>query len=138
MSLDDTRQDPNARELFRCKCCGHCCQGRSTVSLTPEEQSRIAGYLSLDLEGFLDGYCVVKEKRTEMKVVDGHCIFYGQDGLCGIHPVKPFQCRRWPLHPSILGDEAAWEAIRADCPGFSEDARYEDVCRLVRKVTGGD
>ncbi len=120
-------------ELFTCKCCGHCCQGQSTVSMTPDEQIRIAKFLGLSVDELLERYGVIKGNRVEMKVVDGHCIFYGDDGLCMIHAVKPFQCRRWPLHPSILGDEAAWRAIKADCPGFAEDAEYDDVCRLVKE-----
>ncbi len=101
--------------------------------MTPEEQTRIAKFLGLSMDELLEKYGVIKGNRVEMKVVDGHCIFYGDDGLCRIHEVKPFQCRRWPLHPSILGDEAAWRAIKADCPGFDEDAEYEDVCRLVKE-----
>ncbi len=120
-------------EIFSCKCCGHCCHGESTVSMTPGEQESIAAFLGLTIQELLERYCVRKKGRVEMKVVEGHCIFYGEDGLCMIHDVKPFQCRRWPLHPGILGDEAAWRAIKADCPGFSEDAEYEDVCELVRE-----
>ncbi len=120
-------------EIFSCKCCGHCCHGTSTVSMTPEEQERIATFLNLTKDQLLEKFCVVKGSRVEMQIVDGHCIFYGEDGLCKIHDVKPFQCRRWPLHPGILGDEAAWRAIKADCPGFDEYAEYEDVCRLVKE-----
>ena len=101
--------------------------------MTGEEQKKIAAFLGIGTDEMLEKYCVTKPVRTEMKVVDGHCIFYGNDGLCMIHPVKPFNCRRWPLHPSILDDPGAWEAIRKDCPGFSEDASWEDVCSLVRK-----
>ncbi len=121
------------REIFQCRCCGHCCHGESTVSLTQEEVERIASHLGLSEAALLEQYLVRKGKRTEMKTVDGHCIFYGEDGLCSIHPVKPFHCRRWPLHPSILDDEGAWEAIRADCPGFSKQATYQEVCALVKK-----
>ncbi len=76
-------------------------------------------------------FLLTKGNRTEMKVIDGHCIFYGNDGLCKIHPVKPFHCRQWPLHPSILGDPNAYEAIKKDCPGFRDDASYEEICQLV-------
>ncbi len=93
----------------------------------------MAIFLDLDLADFLRKFCVKKGNRIEMKIVNGHCIFYGDDGLCKIHEVKPFECRRWPLHPSILKDQKAWDAIRADCPGFDEDACYEDVCELVRR-----
>jgi len=78
-------------------------------------------------------YLVKKGKRVEMKIVDGHCIFFNQDGLCSIHPVKPFHCRRWPLHPSILGDEGAWEAIKADCPGFDPGVTYEMICAFLKE-----
>ncbi len=125
------------KDVFSCKCCGHCCHGNSTVSLSGDEQRRIASFLGLSVDQFLKRYCVIKGNRIEMKIEAGHCIFYGDDGLCSIHDVKPFHCRRWPLHPSILGDIGAWEAIRADCPGFEEEASYEDVCQLVRRGQGG-
>ena len=118
-------------KVFECRCCGHCCHGEATVSVTEEEQEAIAAFLNLSRAELTDMYLLAKAHCTEMKVIDGHCIFYGKDGLCAIHPVKPFHCRRWPLHPSILADEAAWKAIRADCPGFREDATYEEVCSLI-------
>ena len=102
--------------------------------MSRSEQKAIASFLGLDPADFLHKFCIKKGNRIEMKIVDGHCIFYGNDGLCRIHGVKPFQCRRWPLHPSMLKDQKAWEAIKADCPGFDKDASYEDVCELVRRV----
>ncbi|MEF3168344.1 MAG: YkgJ family cysteine cluster protein [Deltaproteobacteria bacterium] len=125
------------KKIFSCRCCGHCCHGASTVSLTQREIERIAAYLSLTVETMRSRYLVQKGTRTEMKVVDGHCIFFGEDGLCAIHPVKPFPCRQWPLHPSILDDRQAWEAIRTDCPGFERNATYEDACKLVRNTRHG-
>jgi len=122
-------------EIFSCKCCGHCCHGTSTVSLSEEEQRRIASFLGLSLDDFLNKYCIIKDKRIEMKIVNRHCIFYNEEnGFCNIHPVKPDACRQWPLHPSILYDRGAWEAIRKDCPGFSKNVTYKDVCRLIRSV----
>ncbi len=123
--------------VYECKCCGHCCHGQATVSVSEQEQARMAEFLGLALSDLIDRYLNVKEHCTEMKIVDGHCIFYGDDGLCMVHPVKPFHCRRWPLHPSILGDEAAWKAIRRDCPGFREDVSYEEVCDFVRNNLHG-
>ncbi len=121
------------REIFRCRCCGHCCHGSGTVSVAPAEAEAMAAHLGISVDELHRRYLVHKGKRVEMRIVEGHCIFYGKDGLCSIHPVKPFPCRQWPLHPSILGDRAAWEAIRKDCPGFAEDADYEDVCRLIQR-----
>ncbi len=118
--------------LFECKCCGHCCHGVATVSVTEEEQERMSRYLGMGLEAFKNEYLVNGKGPTSMKIVDGHCIFYGEDGLCKVHPVKPFHCKRWPLHPSILEDENAWLAIKSDCPGFSEDMTWEQAKELVR------
>lgn len=123
--------------VFECKCCGHCCHGKATVSVSAREQGAIADFLGLSLEDLVSRYLNPKKECTEMKIRDGHCIFYGNDGLCMIHPVKPFHCRRWPLHPSILQDEAAWKAIRRDCAGFREDASYEQVCALVEERLHG-
>ena len=125
------------REIFQCKCCGHCCHGVATVSVSQEEQVRMASFMGVDLDTFKREYLVRNGRTFSMKIVDGHCIFYGDDGLCRVHPVKPFHCRRWPLHPSILSDEAAWKAIKADCPGFSEDATWEEAKELVRKNSNG-
>lgn len=97
----------------------------------------MAAFLGVDPATFQGRYCRRKGNRVEMRTVNGHCIFYGQDGLCMVHPVKPFHCRQWPLHQSILGDTAAWEAIRADCPGFDPEATYEAVCELVRRAKRG-
>ncbi len=130
-------QEEINRPVFECQCCGHCCHGQATVSVSEQEQRAIAEYMDLDLDDLIQRYLVVKKHCTEMKIVNGHCIFYGDDGLCRIHPVKPFHCRRWPLHPSILNDEAAWRAIRRDCPGFKEDVTYEQVCAFVREHLNG-
>ncbi len=118
--------------IFECKRCGFCCQGESTVSLTSEEQERIASYLGLSLSDFLERYTVSRGKRIEMKTVNGHCIFYDEkESLCKIHPVKPFHCRQWPLHPSILRDQDSFEIIRRSCPGFSPQATWQDVKKLL-------
>ncbi len=124
--------------VFRCIQCGHCCHGDVTVSVSVHEQEVMAEYLGISLDELHRDYLVQRDGYTGMKIVQGHCIFYGDDGLCRIHPVKPFHCRRWPLHPSILQDEQAWEAIRGDCPGFSREALWEDVCRLVKEAGYGD
>jgi Fe-S-cluster containining protein len=126
------------REIFTCQCCGHCCHGKSTVSVSLPEQEDIASFLGVDLPTFLKRFCRERDKRVEMKIIQGHCVFYGENGLCEIHAVKPFHCRRWPLHPAILGDRGAWEAIRADCPGFTTDATYEEVCGLAGAENDGN
>lgn len=126
--------------FFKCKCCGHCCHGQSTVSVSSEEAKAIAEWLGISEEEFLKSYCIKKKNRIEMRVINGHCIFYGANGLCEIHPVKPFPCRQWPLHPSIIADKAAWLAIQKDCPGFAREISHEEIAvelsRLIALSSG--
>ena len=42
--------------VFECKCCGHCCHGEATVSVSQEEQAAIAAYLNLDLQELIDSF----------------------------------------------------------------------------------
>ncbi len=121
------------REIFKCKKCGHCCHGAATVSLTDEEVADIRDFLGVSIDELFSFYLIKNGKRTEMKVVDGHCIFFNREGLCSIHPVKPHHCRVWPIHPSILNDENAWLAIKADCKGFLRDATFEEAKELVKR-----
>ncbi|HFB83395.1 YkgJ family cysteine cluster protein [Thermosulfuriphilus ammonigenes] len=121
------------KKIFECRRCGFCCQGESTVSLSPEERRRIADFLGLGLQEFLTQYCRQQGNRVEMKVVNGHCIFYDtKDSLCRIHPVKPFHCKRWPLHPAILESLENYQTISSTCPGFNPQASYEEICAFVR------
>ena len=122
------------RKVFECIQCGHCCHGVATVSLTPKEQEKVGEFLGLSLESLFERFLIRNGNRVEMRVVEGHCIFYGPDGLCKIHPVKPFHCKRWPLHPSIIHDKNAWLAIKADCPGFRKDATWEEVVEFIRSI----
>ncbi|WP_022852357.1 YkgJ family cysteine cluster protein [Thermodesulfatator atlanticus] len=120
-------------KIFECKRCGFCCQGESTVSLTPPEQESIAMFLGLNLSEFFERYTVKKGSRVEMKTINGHCIFFDEkEKICRIHPVKPSHCRRWPLHPSILKDRESFEIIKRTCPGFSPSATWEEVVDFIR------
>ena len=128
----------NMRKIFECVRCGHCCHGVATVALTVEEQKRVGDFLDIAQQELFEEFFIRNGNRVEMRVVDGHCIFFGTNGLCRIHPVKPFHCRRWPLHPSILHDQNAWQAIKADCPGFADDATWEEAVELVRSSGFGE
>jgi len=126
-------------KLFECKRCGFCCQGESTVSLSSQEQENIARYLGLSLQEFLTRYTIKKDKRVEMKTINGHCIFYDEEkSLCKIHSVKPSACRQWPLHPSILRDPESFEIIRRTCPGFSPQATWKDIVAFLKKSSSPD
>ena len=116
------------KEIFSCRQCGHCCQGETTVSLNEEDQERLIAYLRKSRQEVIEKYLRVTEGVVQMKTVDGHCIFFSRQG-CIVHPAKPWRCRQWPLHESILTDEANFTAIRDSCPGIRGEMGYDAFCR---------
>ncbi|MDA8160743.1 MAG: YkgJ family cysteine cluster protein [Desulfobacteraceae bacterium] len=121
------------KEIFQCRECGYCCQGETTVSLTPEDVARMADYLKISVAELKSRYLREKDKVIQMRVVDGHCIFY--NGGCTVHPGKPWRCTQWPLHPSILSDPNNFETIKESCPGISKRMGYEEFCKRLAKLT---
>ncbi len=119
-------------EIFECQQCGDCCHGETTVSLDAEDLRRMVDYLGLPEEEVKEKYLRVNGNVIQMKIVDGHCIFY-RDG-CTIHTGKPWRCSQWPLHPSILGDQANFEAITRSCLGLKRELGYEKFCQLLKQI----
>ena len=116
------------REIFECKQCGYCCHGETTVSLDDADLERMVDYLKMPVDEVKKKYLRVTGKVVQMKIVDGHCIFF--DNGCTIHSGKPWRCTQWPLHPSILADPANFQAISTSCPGINSEMGYEEFCRI--------
>ncbi len=117
-------------DIYECRQCGYCCQGETTVSLDKNDQQRLSAHLGMPLEEVTQRYLRVSGNTVQMKIVDGHCIFY--DHGCTIHPGKPWRCRQWPLHPSMIQDPGNFQVITSSCPGFKEDLSYEEFCRHMK------
>lgn len=115
------------KKIFSCRQCGQCCHGETTVSLDREDLERLISFFGKSQEEVKERYLRVSGNVIQMKTVDGHCIFYNQG--CTIHPAKPWRCNQWPLHPSILSDQANFEAIRSSCPGIKGEQNYDKFCQ---------
>ncbi len=120
------------KEIFECTRCGYCCQGETTVSLDEKDQKRMVKALGLFEAEVREKYWRVTGTVVQMKVVDGHCIFY--DEGCTVHLGRPWRCAEWPLHPSILTDSYNFETIRESCPGMNPEISYETFCRILREI----
>lgn len=116
-------------EIFDCQQCGYCCQGKTTVSLDDADQERMIQHLGLTREEVARKYWRQNDNSVQMKIVNGHCIFY--DNGCTIHAGKPWRCNQWPLHPSILDSQENFEIIKKSCPGISRELSYEEFCRKL-------
>lgn len=120
-------------EIFECRRCGYCCHGEATVSLNDGDIKRMTAYLELSFPELKEKYLRESGSFLEMKIVDGHCVFYEDQG-CSIHPARPWRCGQWPLHPSILMDRANFEAITASCPGLKGGPGYERFCEILSRL----
>ncbi|MCK9521729.1 MAG: YkgJ family cysteine cluster protein [Proteobacteria bacterium] len=114
---------------FTCQRCGNCCRARGNVQavLVPaSEVSRIAAFLQLSPNDFLDAHCDIDAAgavflRSERR----DCRFLGADNRCYIYSVRPAQCRAWPFWIENLNPESWQNNVKTVCPGA-------DVGRLWR------
>lgn len=107
-----------AMDLFECTQCGTCCRGEGGIYLSQEEIKRIALFLNLSQQKFLEKYCIKKNGKIYIHIrEDGYCHF-SRKGRCSIHEVKPAPCRQWPFFPPMLIDQANWEIARNSCPAL--------------------
>jgi len=121
-------------DIFQCTRCGYCCQGETTVSLDHDDQQRMVEELGLSREEVRDRYWRTTGGVVQMKVIDGHCIFYDKQTGCSVHKGRPWRCGQWPLHPSILSDEHNFITIGDSCSGINKDIGYEEFCVKLRSL----
>lgn len=123
-------------QIFACTRCGSCCHGETTVSLNADDRKRMVEALHQPEERVRQTFWRVTGNTVQMKVIDGHCIFY-EDG-CKVHDGRPWRCGQWPLHPSILDDENNFHTISESCPGINKDLSYRQFCEILRSLLNGD
>lgn len=122
-------------EIFACTRCGFCCQGETTVSLNHEDQVRMVAALEMIESDVCEKYWRVSGQSVQMKIVDGHCIFYNEG--CSVHIGRPYRCAQWPLHPSILHDENNFKTISESCPGIKREIGYKKFCEILSGIIDG-
>ncbi len=96
--------DENAAEFqerlgkFECQRCNQCCKKPGFVYLRTGEENAIAEFLEVSVFDFVNQSCELESRRKLVlkKNPDESCIFLTRNG-CEIHPVKPQQCRDFPV-----------------------------------------
>ncbi|WP_321494622.1 YkgJ family cysteine cluster protein [uncultured Desulfobacter sp.] len=84
---------------FECLGCGACCRQSGHVRLRPEEPDIISDFLNMDVLDFIETFTCLTRDRNGLSIIDapgGACIFLDNNG-CRINPVKPAQCRDFPV-----------------------------------------
>ncbi len=111
----------NHIDSFQCKRCGTCCKWSGYVRLKENEITNIANFLGLSELEFIEKYTKLTSDRRGLSLIekeDGSCIFFNDPPGCQINPVKPLQCRNFPLIWNFEG----WEKFcKGNTPANSTD-----------------
>lgn len=111
--------------VFNCRMCGHCCEGRGGIVVSPTDLARLAAHMGLAPEAVVEGYCYhVGSKLKIRSGADGYCVFFEQGKGCGVHEGKPAICRAWPFFRGNIEDPASLAMAKEFCPGISADAPH--------------
>ncbi|MGL1932899.1 MAG: YkgJ family cysteine cluster protein [Desulfotalea sp.] len=121
------------KDLFDCQRCGYCCHGETTVSLNSDDLHNMQEHLGISKNEMFDKYLIQTGNVVQMKVSDGHCIFFKEDG-CQVHLGRPWRCRQWPMHPAIIIDSINLKSISDSCPGINKDASVEDFVKALKQL----
>lgn len=114
---------------YQCTRCGNCCRWQGYVRITAGDIDRIAEFLGLGLQEFIDRYTCVTSDRCGLSLTensDRHCIFLSRDGGCMIQPVKPEQCRQFPNFWNFPGFREKCRAVDTWEQGTEDGARATD------------
>ena len=94
--LDYIMQELHENEFNNTDClnCANCCKTTGPL-FTAKDITRIAKYLKLKPQNFIDSYLKIDEDNDYvLKTVP--CTFLGTDNYCSIYDVRPKACREYP------------------------------------------
>jgi uncharacterized protein len=108
MSLDS----PDVSYL--CQRCGNCCRWPGDVIVKEDEVGRIATFLELTEDEFIQKHTRLSANRKHLSIIDkadGSCQFLQGQNTCLIQSVKPEQCSGFPNKWRFDGWREVCEAI---------------------------
>ena len=105
--------------------CSNCCGiSGGYVFLTKAEAQKIAGYLSLDIDEFMNFF--IRHIDDKPALVDGEneaCVFL-EDGQCMIYSFRPRQCRTFPFWKENMETVDRWQLTKQICPGIGKGCLF--------------
>ena len=113
------------RPVFSCRQCGECCLGERGILVTAAEHEAMAAHLGLSPDDFAARYLVATPLGPQLASRSGSCALQAE-GLCRVHPVKPFICRQWPFLPALLVNPDELEHAKGACPGINPACTHEE------------
>lgn len=89
--------------------------------LSVKDVLRVARFLDMDEEEFRQRYVYSTKHRIRLRKPRGReCPFLLEDKGCQVHPVKPTQCRVFPLWPELIEDKRELSQTSRWCPGIGK------------------
>ena len=119
--------------FYECDRCTACCRWPGQVKLTDTEITRLAAFLVLSEDDFIQRFTRVNLARNGLALLDqpsGACIFL-EGGDCRVNPVKPQQCRDFPNLWNFPGFQKTCQAKPHNVPD-------DEWRRRVKQATGRD
>ena len=107
----DVFLDPDT--YYVCQRCTNCCRWPGDVRLEDGETARIAEYLGMKEEEFIQQYTRLRSDRQGLSLIEKEnheCIMLKKGG-CRIHEVKPVQCAGFPNKWNFPGWRKECEAV---------------------------
>lgn len=99
--------------FYQCQRCTACCKWPGDVRLEEEEIPRIAAFMELTEQEFLDRYTRLRTNRQGLSLIEkeNHECIMLDGNSCRIHPVKPSQCAGFPNKWNFPGWQQVCEAM---------------------------
>ncbi len=107
--------NPSLDRSFCSGCDRRCC---TTAVVLPEEMKSMASAAKM---GFFQRRRVF-QKRGDYYIIKGSVCPFLKDGQCSVEPVKPLNCRIFPLALTHQGKDAEW-AVSPECPSYRKVPR---------------
>jgi uncharacterized protein len=120
-SNKETRLEPGVH--YVCQRCTNCCRWPGDVRLEGDEIPRIASFLNMDEQDFLERFTRLRTNRQGLSLIEkpNHECIMLDGNSCRIHPVKPEQCAGFPNTWNFPGWQQQCEAnpvaVAFDRPG---------------------
>lgn len=113
--------DPTGTLRFTCQPgCTACCEQVGFVYLTEKDLRRAARFLRMTPAAFEAKYIYRTRHMLRLRKPRGSQCHFLREGGCGIHPVKPTQCRLFPFWPELVEKRAEWKSTARWCPGIGK------------------
>lgn len=94
---------------YQCDRCTVCCKWPGDVRVNDEEIEKIASFLGMESQAFIDRYTRLRTNRAGLSLIEkpNHECIMLEGTSCRINPVKPEQCKGFPNYWNFPG----WQEV---------------------------